>query len=174
MKKIAKVWVLWLAFASSLVAFLVSATWEFTSQVTLTLTEWNNTCILSDYIFIQKQASPVDQLTESLWQVMDCTFLKNSQINVSLRMSNLTNEDGIVIPASWFSWYITSWGVLWSIWNLNDKTLPTLNNQPVIYTKLENTVWEWTWTLTLQWVIPGWTPWWTYTGTIDLILQVVE
>lgn len=174
MKNIAKVWVLWFAFASSVAALFICAASEFTSQVTLTLTEWDNTCVLSDYTFIQREASPEDQLTESLWQLIDCTFLKNGQINVSLFMSNLRNENDVVIPASWFSWYITSWGVLWSIWNLNDKTLPTLNNQPVIYTKLENTIWEWTWTLTLQWVIPGWTPGWTYTGTIDLILQVVE
>lgn len=174
MKKIAKVWVLWFAFASSVVALLVSATPEFTSQVTLTLTEWDNTCILSDYMFTPKQASPLDQLTEPMWQLMDCTFLKNSQTNVSLFMSNLTNWDGVVIPASWFSWYITSWGVLWSIWNLTDQTLLTLDNQPIIYTKQRNAVWEWTWTLTLQWVIPGWTPGWTYTGKIYLMLQVVN
>lgn len=174
MKKIAKVWVLWLAFASSLAALLVSATWEFKSQVTLTLTQWENTCILSDYIFAQKQASPRDQLTEPMWQLIDCTFLKNNQINVSLSMSDLSGSAGVVIPASWFSWYITSGGVLWSILSLEDQILPTLNNQPVIYTKLENTIWEWTWTLTLQWVIPGWTPGWTYTWSIDLTLQVVN
>lgn len=173
MKKIAKVWVLWFAFASSVVALLVSATPEFTSQVTLTLTEWDNTCILSDYIFTPKQASPTDQLTESMWQLIDCTFLKNNQINVSLHMSDLTGSADVSIPASWFSWYITSGNTRWSIVYLDDKNLGTLDNQPIIYTKLKNTVWEWTWTLTLQWVIPWWTPGGSYTWTIDIVLDIV-
>jgi len=174
MKKIAKVWVLCLTLASSLVALLVSATWEFTSKVSLTLTEWENTCILNDYMFAQKVASPADQLTEPVWEIINCIFLSNSQINVSLRMSNLTNSDDVIIPSSWFSWHITSGNTIWLIWALEDQTLLTLDNQPMIYTKAKNAVWEWSWTMTLQWIIPGWTPGWTYTGTIDLILQVVE
>ena len=172
MKKIAKVWVLCLAFASSVVALLVSATSEFTSQVTLTLTEWSNTCTLNDYTFNQKQASPVDQITESLWETISCSFLKNSANQVSLSMSNLSSAAGVIIPASNFSGQITSWITLWSIWNLEDKVLPTLNNQPIVYEKWENTIGEWSGTMTLQWIIPWWTPAWTYTGTIDLVLQV--
>lgn len=172
MKKIAKVGVLLFAFASSVVALLVSAASEFTSQVTLTLTEWSDTCVLSDYMFDQKQASPTDQVTESLWQTIKCTFLRNSSNKVSLSMSNLSSEVGVVIPASLFSWYITSWYTIWSILALQDRDIPTLNNQPMIYEKWEYTVGERSWTLTLQWIIPGWTPAWTYTGTIDLVLQV--
>lgn len=172
MKKIAKVWVLWFAFASSLVALLVSATWEFKSQVTLTLTEWLNTCILSDYMFEQKQASPMDQVTESLWQSINCVFLKNAENVVSLRLYDLSSSAGVVIPASWFTGIIASWTTIWTIWELSDQILTWLDTQPVIYNKAEDTIWEWTGTLTLQWVIPGGTPGWTYTGRLDLILQV--
>ena len=171
MKKIVKVWILWLAFASSLVALLVSATWEFKSQVTLTLTEWKSTCILDDYIFSAIQASPVDQNTESLWQIINCRFLENGQQIVTLHMSDLTGVSSISIPASWFSWQITSWNTIWSIPELENVSIPTLNNQPMIYQKWEYTVGEWSGTLTLQWVIPWWTPGWTYNGTIDLTIQ---
>lgn len=172
MNKIAKVWVLWFAFASSLVALLVSATGEVKRQVTLTLTEWSNTCTLSDYMFEEKQASPYDQLTESLWQEIFCRFLKNSANEVSLLMSNLSNSVGIIIPASGFSGQIYSWSKLWSIWDLSDKIISSLGAQQVIYEKTGDTIWEWSGMLTLQWIIPGWTPGWAYTGTIDLILQV--
>lgn len=172
MKNIAKVLVLWLAFASSVVALVVSATTEFKSQVTLTLTEWSNTCILSDYAFSQKQASPIDQITESLWQSMSCIFLKNSANTVSIRMSDLTSSVGVTIPASGFSGEITSWSKIWSIWDLANQIITGLNTQPKIYDKDAYTIWEWSGTLTLQGIIPGWTPAWTYTGTIDLVLQV--
>lgn len=172
MNKIAKVWVLWFAFASSLVALLVNATWEYKKQVTLTLTEWSNTCTLSDYMFEEKQASPSDQITESLWQSINCSFLKNSANVVSLHLDDLSNSAGIIIPASGFTWEITSGTKMWSIWELSNQIITWLDAQPKIYDKVVNTIGERTWTLTLWGTIPGWTPAWTYTGRLDLILQV--
>lgn len=172
MNKIAKVWVLCLAFASSLVALFVSATWEFKKQVTLTLTEWLDTCILSDYMFEQRQASPSDQVTESLGQTISCSFLKNTANVVSLRLYDLSSSAGIIIPASGFTWQISSGSKIWSIWELSNQIITWLDTQPVIYNKTGYTIWEWSGTLTLWGTIPGWTPAWTYTGRLDLILQV--
>ena len=173
MKKIAKVWVLWFAFAISVAALFTNAAPEnYRSEVSLTLTEWLDTCILSDYMFEQQQASPSDQITESLWQTINCIFLRNTANVVSLRLYDLSSDAGLTIPAAGFTGEISSWNTLWSIWELYDQTITWLDTQPVIYNKDENTIWEWSGTLTLQGTIPGWTPGWTYTGSLDLILQV--
>jgi len=171
MKKIAKVWVLCLALATLLTALYTSAVVVNTKYVTLTLTEWSNTCVLNDYTFLQLEASPIDQDTEALPGSITCTFLKNNADVVTLTMSDLSSNIGISIPASGFNAQISSWVVQWSIWNLQDRTITSLASSQEIYSKDENTIWEWAGTLTLQWVIPGWVPGWTYTGSLDLTLQ---
>ena len=171
MKKLAKVWVLCLALATLLTALHTSAVVVDTKQVTLTIYEWSSTCVLNDYTFFELQASPSDQMTEALIGSMTCSFLENSADIVTLTMSNLYSNIGISIPASGFNAQISSGVVQWSIWNLVDQTIVSLANSQEIYSKDEYTIWEWTGTLTLQWIIPGWTPAWTYTGSLHLTLQ---
>lgn len=173
MKKLAKVWVLCLALATLLTALYTSAVVVDTKQVTLTIFEWSSTCVLNDYTFLQLQASPSDQRTEAMTGSITCTFLENSADIVTLKMSDLylSNNTGISIPASGFNAQISSGVVQWSIWNLVDQTITSLASPKEIYSKDEYTIWEWTGTLTLQWLIPGWTPGWTYTGSLHLTLQ---
>lgn len=171
MKNLAKVWVLCLALATLLTALYTSAVVVDTKQVTLTLVEWLNTCVLNDYTFLQLEASPSNQLTEALTGSITCTFLENSADIVTLAMSDLSSNIGISIPASGFNAQISSGVVQWSIWNIVDQTITSLASPKEIYSKDEYTIWEWTGTLTLQWLIPGWTPGWTYTGSLHLTLQ---
>jgi hypothetical protein len=86
-------------------------------------------------------------------------------------LSDLSSSVNISIPASGFNAQISSGLVQWSISNLIDQIVPSLANPQPIYTKTENTIWEWSGTLALQWIIPGWIPGWEYTGSLDLTLQ---
>jgi len=171
MKKIAKVWVLCLTLATLLAALYTSAVVVDTKQVTLILLEWSNTCMLNDYTFPELQASPRDQLTQEMTGSITCTFLENSADIVTLVMSDLSSNMNISIPASGFHAQISSGVVQWSIWNLQDGFYSSLSSSQQIYSKEINTIWVWTGTLTLQWTIPGWTPGWIYTGSLELTLQ---
>ena len=171
MKKLAKVWVLCLTLATLAAALHVSAVVMDSKVVSLTLTEWSNSCVLSDYTFTQLDASPSDQQTEALTWIITCSFLQNSADIVTLTMKDLSSGIGVSVPASWFNAQISSGVVQWSIWNLQDRTIISLASSQEIYSKDENTIWVWTGFLTLQWMIPGWTPGWTYTGTIELTIQ---
>ena len=171
MRNLAKVWVLCLALATLLAALHVSAVVVDTKVVTLTLTEWSNSCVLNDYTFVQLQASPSDQITEALTGSIKCTFLQNSADIVTLTMKNLSSSIGTTIFASGFNAQISSGVVQWSIWNLQDGFYPSLASSQQIYSKEVNTIWEWIGVLTLQWTIPGWTPGWIYTGALELTLQ---
>ena len=171
MKNLAKVWVLCLALATLVSALHTCADTSVTKKVTLTLVEWSNSCVLHDYAFTELQASPTTQQTEAVAWIITCSFLNNSADVVTLSMSDLSSEIDIKIPASGFNAQISSWEVQWSIWNLENQTITSLETSQPIYTKLENKIWILTGTLTLQWTIPGWTPWWIYTGSIDLTLQ---
>ena len=77
MNKLAKVWVLCLTLATLLVALHASAAVVVTKEVSLTLTEWSNSCVLNDYTFADLKASPTDQQTEALPGSINCTFLQN-------------------------------------------------------------------------------------------------
>lgn len=171
MKKLARIWVLCLTLATILTALHASAVVLDTKTVSLVLTEWSNSCVLNDYTFPELQASPVDQETAAVGESITCSFLRNSADIVTITMWDLSNDVGVVIPASGFNAQTSSGVVKWSIWNLEDGTYLSLASSQKIYSKLEDTIWVWTGILTLWWMVPGGTPGWTYTGVLEVILQ---
>ena len=172
MKKITKLWLLSLALATCATVLNVSADPADTKTVSLTLSGWNNTCVLNNYEFGQHDVSPVDQDLTEITHDVSCTFLENAESDVYLQLGDLLASEW-TITADHFSIALTQTSLTWLI-----SALPTLNtynfansgDSKNIYTKELNKLWAWTWNLTVDWVIPGWTPSWSYTGNLDLLI----
>ena len=154
--------------ASSFVALWVRP-WEALGEVTLTLTAWENTCTLNDYNLWTHNVSSEDQNVSTSWQDIVCEFLKNPWATIQLSMWDLvdwTKE----IWRQYFTWIVTSlWNSLWSIANLTWWSYNFLSSH-IIYTKEVNTIWTWTWSLAIEWIIPAWTPSWEYTWELNIII----
>ena len=157
-------------FKNSYLSFPSSEGGASTGQVTLTLTEWQNSCILNDYNLGTHNVSWVDQAVQSESQVLVCEFLQNSWFIVSISMWNLAEWVNKIIWAENFTWNITQWTYLWSISNLTWWSY-NLSWTHEIYRKQTNTIWMWTWTLQIEWIIPAWTPSGSYTWALDIIIQ---
>jgi len=142
---------------------------ENTGQVTLTLTAWENTCTLNDYNLWTHNVSSEDQNVSTSWQNIVCEFLKNTWATIQLSMWDLV--DGTKeIWRQYFTWIVTSlWNSLWSIANLTWWSYNFLSSH-IIYTKQANTIWTWTWSLAIEWIIPAWTPSWEYTWELNIII----
>jgi len=140
-----------------------------TGQVTLTLTAWENTCTLNDYNLGTHNVSSDDQNVSTPWQNIVCEFLKNPWATIQLSMWDLidwTKE----IWRQYFTWIVTSlWNSLWTIANLTWWSYNFLSSH-VIYTKEANTIWTWTWSLAIEWIIPAWTPSWEYTWELNIVI----
>ena len=154
--------------ASSFVALWLRP-WEALGEVTLTLTAWENTCTLNDYNLWTHNVSSDDQNVSTSWQDIVCEFLKNPWATIQLSMWDLvdwTKE----IWRQYFTWIVTSlWNSLWSIANLTWWSYNFLSSH-IIYTKEVNTIWTWTWSLAIEWIIPAWTPSWEYTWELNIII----
>ena len=154
--------------ASSFIALWLWS-WEAIWEVTLTLTAWENTCTLNDYNLWTHNVSSEDQNVSTSWQNIVCEFLKNPWATIQLSMWDLvdwTKE----IWRQYFTWIVTSlWNSLWSIANLTWWSYNFLSSH-IIYTKEVNTIWTWTWSLAIEWIIPAWTPSWEYTWELNIII----
>ena len=159
-------------FKDSYLEFPSSESGASTGQVSLTLTEWQNTCTLQDYNLWTHSVSQEDQEVQSENQEIVCEFLQNTWVIVTMSMSNLSawESEAQKIWANNFTWIVLSWDYAWSIedltpWNYN------LSWSHTIYTKEENKIWIWTWSLQIEWIIPAWTPSGSYTWALDIIIQ---
>ena len=177
MNKITKIWVLWLALCWLVVALNVkAATWDVKREVSLVLTNWENACTLLDYQLGTKAVLLTDQATNTDTHLVTCTFLNSNANTITLDMSDLVNSGDSTkkIDDDNFSgsmaWVTTNWTL-----NTTDDTIAEFNigNPHVVYSKNANTAWEWSWNLSIRGTIPGSTPAWTYTGSLDLTLQAV-
>ena len=143
--------------------------WESLGEVTLTLTAWENTCTLNDYNLGTHNVSSEDQNVSTSWQDMVCEFLKNPWATIQLSMWDLadwTKE----IWRQYFTWIVTSlWNPLWTIANLTWWSY-NFSLGHIIYTKEANTIWTWTWSLSIEWSIPAWTPGGQYTWELNVII----
>ena len=154
--------------ASSFVALWLWS-WEAIWEVTLTLTAWENTCTLNDYNLWTHNVSSEDQNVSTSWQNMVCEFLKNPWATIQLSMWDLIDWTK-TIWRQYFTWIVTSlWNPLWTIANLTWWSYNFLSSH-VIYTKEANTIWTWTWSLAIEWIIPAWTPSWEYTWELNIII----
>lgn len=172
MKKITKIWLLSLALAACLTVLNANADTLNTKQVSLTLSGWNNTCIIDNYNFGQHQVSPADQDLTEISTGIVCTFLENAASTVSLQLADVTASEW-TITADNFSIAVVEVSHQWLISALPTTTTTNFTNAttPIsIYNKELNKLWAWTWTLTVGGVIPGWTPMWSYAGNLDLLI----
>lgn len=175
MNKITKIWFLSLALCSLVVALSVkAATWDIQTKVSLTLNDWQNTCTLQNYELGTKAVSLDEQATNEDTHLVKCTFLNGNAARVQFDMSELVNtwDTTKKIPESRFSgsmaWVVVNWTL-----NTTDATVAEFNigSPHVVYAKNATTAWEWSWNLKIRGSIPGSTPAWDYTGTLDLTLQ---
>ena len=143
--------------------------WEALGEVTLTLTAWENSCTLNDYNLWTHNVSSDDQNVSTSWQNIVCEFLKNPWATIQLSMWDLadwTKE----IWRQYFTWIVSPlWNPLWTIANLTWWSYNFLSSH-IIYTKEANTIWTWTWSLAIEWIIPAWTPSWEYTWELNIII----
>ena len=172
MNKITKIWALWLALCSLLVALYTSAdtttTWA-AQRLSLQLTAWAETCTMNDYDFGWFEVKATDQSTAEKTWLVTCTFLKKPHLVMSFQLGDLSNGDGSTISGSNFTWSFVSVDVNWSLHDPADIT-----NQHftiIAYDKPAKEVWQLTGNLKISWVIPGWTPEWTYTWELNLLIQ---
>lgn len=169
MKKITKLSILWIALLSS--AFMISnSTTQAAKNVTLTLTEWSNTCTILDYALWTKTVSVSQQSISSSAQNISCSFYKNAANEVTLTISDLSDWSHTIAKSN-FKWTTAKVSKTWTISDLTGKTSFSLASATWVYTKEINKIWTRTWTLKLDLTIPAWQPGWSYTGTIDLTLQ---
>lgn len=172
MNKITKIWVLWVALCSLLVALHTSAdtttTWA-AQKLKLQLTAGNESCTMVDYDFGSFDVKATDQSTSEKTWLVTCTFLKKPHLVVTFQLWDLSNGDGSTISGSNFTWSFVGVSVNWSLHQPSD-----INNQPftiTAYDKPAKEVWELTGNLKISWIIPGWTPEWTYTWELNLMIQ---
>lgn len=172
MKKFTKIWILTLAlFVLTASLFAKAASKVEKKTVSLTLTQWSNSCTIENYAFGTKDASysaiPLWEMTGAI----TCTFLENTWTTISLWLTNLTGG-GNTIPYTWFQFKVAAANASWAISNLTEKPYTTFTQANIdIYTKAPNKLWYWSSVLTLSWTIPAWTAWWTYQGELNLTIQ---
>jgi hypothetical protein len=178
MNKITKIWVLWLALCWLVVALNVkAATWDVKTEVSLKLTNGENSCELEDYKLGTKWVSLSNQTTDQVTHSVNCTFLNSNAARVQFDMSDLVNtwDTTKIIEDDNFSGSMAWVSVTWTL-NATAATVAEFNigNPHVVYVKNANTAWVWSGNLTIQGTIPGSTPAWTYTGSLDLTLQATQ
>lgn len=171
MNKITKIWVLWVALCGLLVALHTSAATSTvdTKDLTLQLTAWAETCTINDYNFGWFEVKATDQRTAEKTWLVTCTFLKKPQLIMSFQLWDLTNGDGSTISGSNFTWSFVNVDVNWSLHDPADIINQSFSIEA--YNKPAKEVWQLTGTLKISWVIPGWTPEWTYTWELNLLIQ---
>lgn len=171
MNKITKIWVLWVALCSLLVALHTSAatqTWAI-QKLQLQLTAADNSCTMVDYDFGSFQVSGVDQRTAEKTGLVLCSLTKKPAVNLSLQLNDLSNGEGSNIPANKFTWSLVDVSANWTLPQPTEKINQAF---PIAaYSKNVKEVWVWSGTLKISWVIPGWTPDGTYTWELNLLLQ---
>lgn len=172
MKKITKIWVLSLALIALTTALCTKADDPITvtKTVSLILQDWQNTCVAQDYDLWSKQVSPSDQYVGPQTGTITCTILKSPAHHIEIWLEHLTGAAD-TINANQFTWVISNVQLTWSL--ANPQT-PTFNmaTTTTVYPKVENQVWIWTWDLTIDGIIPGWKPAWSYTGTLNVSVVV--
>ena len=178
MNKITKIWVLSLALCSLVVALNVkAATWDVKTEVSLVLNNWENTCTLEDYNLWVKAVKVDAQSTDTVTNLVKCTFLNSNAARVQFDMSDLVNtwDTTKKIEDDNFSGSM-AWVVYKGTLNTGLDTVAEFNigNPYVVYAKNANTAWVWSWNLTIRGTIPGSTPAWGYTGSLDLTLQATQ
>ena len=130
-----------------------------------------------DYNLGTKWVSLSDQLTNTDVHLVKCTFLNSNAARIQFDMSDLVNtwDANRKIDDDNFSWSMAWVAVNWTL-NSTDATVAEFNigSPHVVYPKNANTVWEWSWNLTIRGTIPGSTPAWIYSGSLDLTLQATQ
>ena len=154
--------------ASSFIALWLRE-WEALGEVTLTLTAWENTYTLNDYNLGTHNVSSEDQNVSTSWQNIVCEFLKNPWATIQLSMWDLVDGTKEIWRQN-FTWIVTSlWNSLWTIANLTWWSY-NFSWSHIIYTKQANTIWTWTWSLAIEWIILAWTPGGQYTWELNVII----
>ena len=169
MKKITKLWLLTLGLAGCLVALNASADTGDNKEVSLTLNAWNNSCTIESYAFWEHSASPDDINLTEIEHPITCLFLENATGTVTLALADLSDGGANSIDNDNFSFAVAAAGKTWQIAELG-ATNASFADTTTIYVKDVNKLWSWASTLTISWTVPGWTPSWTYTGALNLLI----
>ena len=172
MNKITKLWALALALCVLLVSLYTRAATGDTSKiVSLILNNWNNSCTVLDYQLGTKTVKQTDQQTEDVPHSISCIFLNSSANTISLVMTDLQNSTSNTIGRTNFIWNLTSVTTDWTLNSWSNKSNFNLGTATWVYIKNANTAGVWSWSLSIKWTIPGWTPAWTYTWNLNLTIQ---
>ena len=172
MNKITKIWVLWLALWTLVITLNArAASWDAQQKVSLVLNDWNNSCTISDFNLGSHVVSPVDQAVDVDDDDFNCKFLESRAATLAISLTNLSWASDS-IPVQNFTWTFSNFVKQGTIDNGIDlaEFIFSATTQS-FYWKEANTIWELTWNLKIWWKVPGWTPAWTYTGTLDLVIQ---
>jgi hypothetical protein len=87
-----------------------------------------------------------------------------------LELHNLGATEG-TITANNFNFALAAATASWLIDNLAAVATTAFPGPNPIYTKAVNKLWSWTSELTIDGTIPGWTPAWSYSGNLELLIQ---
>lgn len=172
MNKITKIWALCLALCALVVSLKASAgtTWD-QKTVSLTLTDSDNSCVVDNYNLGSHTVAWIDQNVTEATRVIDCTFLKSTKYLMNISLANLSDWWSNSIASTNFTWVFGTFTKNWSLEDFTTTTIEFDTTGQTIYTKDINKIGSLSWNLTIWWVIPAWTPAWTYTGELNLTLQ---
>lgn len=171
MNKITKIWVLWLALCMLLVTLHTNADTNANQKLRLQLTPWNNSCVMRDYDFWSQVLSTTALTVWPLSSWVYCTLLKSPAVKLQLSLEDLSNWTSTIARSN-FTWSISGITVTWTIPNpwTTVAAFP-FTSEKVVYIKTWNTtIGIRSWTLTIQWKIPFWTPDGIYTWALNLTI----
>jgi len=180
MKKFTKIWVLWLALCSLLIALSTSADTGAVKKLELKLKAKADSCTMSDYNLGEFTVSESAITIAKTWSnTITCELWSNPSHNITLELktwlSDASSTPVQTIDRSNFSFNFTNPHANWSLetWSsvLKSFTNQSFANQTTLYVKGQKKIWVWSGTLAIWWTIPAWTPSWTYTWELDLLIQ---
>lgn len=176
MKKWLKIWMLTMAFVAAMTAVVstgkVSAEeGKSSNEVQVVIgkyNDWKNTCTWGNFLF--NFDASIDEQHDSTWNVFECKFGESSQKAITLQLSwDLTSASGFVI--SWENVKLSN--TVWTknpdgIWNNTAITSWDAKSLQTLFNKNEKTIWDASWTVTIDLTVPAWQPDGTYQGTLVL------
>lgn len=176
MKKWLKIWMLTMAFVAAMTAVVstgkVEAQSTANNEVQVVIgkyNDWVNTCSWGNFLF--NFNASVDEQHDSTWNVFECKFGESSQKAITLQLSwDLTSTSG---------WFIISWenvklsNTVWTknpdgLWTNTAITSWYATDYNTLFNKNAKTIWDASWSVTIDITVPAWQPDGTYQGTLVL------
>ena len=174
MRKITKIWVLWLALCMLLSALNTNANVDLRQKLELKITTKSNSCTMSEYDLGSFEVSDTERTINLTWaNIVRCELRENAAQKISLQLLVWLKDSSInkTIDKSNFKFDLSNVSVSWTLSGGNSVSNTSFATATKLYDKGLNQIGVWSWTLKIWWTIPAWTPSGTYTWEINLLIQ---